>query len=308
MVEAIDSDRFQRAENVGAEGGCSFLVSDFFSGVNLLQLAQARGRLSVKESVYCVARVIEGLQVAHENQIVHGELRPSKILINKRGAIAVRDLTIAQVTRLRRAPRSASRTITSGMNKAQIEYAAPEILSGMAKPSLSTDLYSLGCILFFLLTGRPPYSNRNLGRTIRGHLHGKIPKASMYSKGIPAALDHCLEQMLAKQPSARFATYKQCHTALREIVDALPGDDASSEETWQQMIEDTLASSDSAAKQPLLWSGRWLIMGVVMVAVTVVSILSLSIWRTSSGAPAPENSRSIREIPVEESEDIFNLR
>lgn len=295
MTSFVDSNRFQRAVGLVQETGVSCLSSQFIAGENLLRIVNQKGRLSVRQSIYCIARAIEGLDAAYKKSIVHGELRPSKIIVDRLGAVAIRDLAIAQVTRIRR-QLVASPTQVHNIPKQHLEYLAPEILIG-GKPGFSSDLYSLGCILFYLLTGKPPYAFKNPDRIAKAHREAAIPQASRFVKGIPASLDQCLERMLAKQPINRFANYKQCHEALREVVKSLPNDDRLNQEQWEQVVDIDQAKSSIVSKR-LVYS----ILGLTLFAASLAYV-----FRSGKPAQGEIESSGNREIPTADSEDSFRL-
>ncbi len=192
LTSFIDSNRFQRAMCFTHETGVACLSSQFVAGENLLRIVKRKGPLSVRQSIYCIARAIEGLDAAYKKSIVHGELRPSKFIVDRLGTVTIRDLAIAQVTCRRR--QFVNPTIqVHDMPRQHLEYLAPEIVMG-GKTSFSTDLYSLGCILFYLLTGKPPYAFKNPNRIVKAHREAAIPQASGYVKGLPSSLDECLER------------------------------------------------------------------------------------------------------------------
>ena len=308
VADSIATERFQKAIEVIEARGQAYLVSNFVGGIDLSQLIRTQGRLSIKKSIYCVARAIEGLEAAYKKQIVHGELRPSKMMVDRNGSITIRDLAIAQISSQRSRPVADVEPSAPNFTAAQLQFAAPEILSGQAKPRLASDIYSLGCILFYLLTGRPVFPYRKPNRIVKAHLQQPIPIASRYVKGVPPALDACLAKMLAKEPSARFQSYKECHTKLREINQLLPSDEALASDQWQQAVD---AASQSHDRAPTAWgalSNRWVWGGVGAITLIGTAIAGYAIlWRTPT-SDSSTNRTPVRGIPVSESEDVFEIR
>ncbi len=306
-TSGIESERIQRAIEVRVEPAGAILVSEFVPGVNLSQLLSRSGRLPIRQAIYCIARAIEGLDAAHKKSIFHGELRPSKIIVDGSGNVVIRDLALAQVSKMRRQLSGSNLVLT--LPKSHIEYAAPEVLSGSGKPNSRSDLYSLGCILFFLLTGRPPYHKNKSQAIVKAHVEAAIPRLTRRVKGIPASVDECLAKMLAKQPGDRFATYKQCHEALRDIVKSLPKDDRSTQvqlgeivDVAQSNVVPTWAESTTAVP-------RWLLYSAIGLGLTIAIVASVALmYRTGTTPSDTVDPDRVREIPTAESEDSFDLR
>ena len=302
----IDSNRFQRAVSFTQETRVACLSSQFVAGENLLRIVKRKGPLSVRQSIYCVARAIEGLDAAHKKSIVHGELRPSKIIVDRLGTVTIRDLAIGQVTRMRRQLVNPS-TQLQEIPRQHLEYIAPEILIG-GKTSFSSDLYSLGCILFYLLTGKSPYAFKDSNRIVKAHREAAIPQASRCVEGIPSSLDLCLERMLAKQSVNRFANYKQCHDALHEVAKSLPKDDPLNQEQWEQVVDvDQPEASGWWTSSRFLVSNRlvYTVLGLVLLA--GIGISMAFVFRSDKSTNANIESSGNREIPTADSEDSFRL-
>ena len=307
-TSGIESPRFQRAVAVGMDPAKTHLVSDFVPGVDLYRLVSRSGQLPIRQSIYCIARAIEGLDAAHKKSIVHGELRPSKIIVDGSGNVAIRDLALAQVTKMRRQIKS-DPNYNSTLPKHHIEYTAPEILSGSGKPSFSSDLYSLGCILFFLLTGKPPYPNRNAKAIAKAHLDAAIPQVSRRVKGVLPGVEECLAKMLAKQPGDRFASYKQCHEALREIAKSLPKDDRSTQDQWEEIVD--VDDSKTTRMWPVSTSTipKWLVYSALGLGILIaIGAAYVFIFGSDTSTSKPVDPNQIREVPTAESEDSFELR
>lgn len=302
----IESDRFQQAidEKIGSDR--AYLASEFVPGVDLSLLVKQSGRIPVRQAIYCIARAIEGLDAANRKSIVHGELRPSKIVVDQSGNVAIRDLAIAQVTRARRQLGADPKQIQL-LPKHHIDFLAPEVLSG-GKPNFSSDLYSLGCILYYILTGKAPYANKDASRTAKAHREAVTPRASRRVKDIPTTLDECLTRMLAKQPADRFGNYKQCHGALREIVKLLPAEERPTKELWEKLVVDKSATGSFANARRFAFP-KWLmysVLGVALLAGLGTSCIFVfqSDAETNKTVEPPGN----RGIPTAESEDSFELR
>ncbi len=305
-TSSIDSDRFQLAIDESIEPPKAYVSSQFILGEDLFQLVRRTGPLPIRQSIYCIARAIEGLADIHKKAIVHGELRPSKIIVDRSGTISIRDLALAQVSRMRR-QFAKDPTQIQKLPSQHLEYLAPEILSGLGKPNFSSDLYSLGCILFFLLTGKPPYVHKTALRIAKAHREAAIPRASRRVRGIPPSLDECLERMLAKQPADRFENYKQCHEALREIAQSLPKNDLSPKEQWEEIVDvDQSESADWRNTPRTAFQNRWVHFAVGLALLVVIGASIAFSFRGAANVTVEPNGN--REIPTADSEDSFIIR
>ncbi len=309
LVNHLESERFQRQVNLCLGPGGSILESQFVAGESLHCLVMRVGRLSLRQAIYCIARAIEGLDAAEKKGLVHGELRPSKIVVDRMGTVGIRDLALSQVTRRRRQLATDSRALLTSIPKHHLGYIAPEILSSFGNPNFSSDLYSLGCILFFLLTGDAPYKFRTPQRILWAHREAAIPRVSQRVKAIPPELDTCLERMLAKLPRDRFVSYKQCHDALREINKALPPETLSAAEQWENVLQS--GGEIAVSRSNILSSNLKILIVRATLGIATVCGLAAFVWYMTSSAShtqPPSELNGVRDVPTAESEDSFIIR
>ena len=205
IVMAYDADE--------AETG-PFLVMEFVNGRDLASEVHQRGPLPVGEAVDCIIQAARGLAYAHGQGIVHRDIKPANLLRDVGGVVKVADLGLAHVGGSFEDGGSALTQAGSVMGTA--DYMAPEQALGVTTIDHRADIYSLGCTLYYLLTGKPIYDGQTLMSVLLKHRDAPIPDLKADRSGIPAELAEIFRRMVAKQPDERFA-------ATDEVVQALEG-------------------------------------------------------------------------------------
>jgi eukaryotic-like serine/threonine-protein kinase len=202
--------------DMGTDGGLPFLVMELVDGEDL-QHRLLRGPLSIEQSVQIAAQICDALHAAHEAGVVHRDIKPANILLTRAGVVKVCDFGIARLQREAQVHLTSSAT-TIGTS----EYMAPEQAAG-GPVDARTDLYALGCLLYAMLTGGPPFSGDNPMRVLWQQVHEPPPSASSRRMGIPADLDAIVTQLLAKHPADRPDGALQVRTRLGHLADLAAG-------------------------------------------------------------------------------------
>lgn len=151
------------------------------------------GRMSPDRAAHIIADIARALDFAHEHRVVHGDVKPSNFLLAEDDRALLTDF--------------GSRPFAAdGMVLASAAYASPEMLRGTEVDGRA-DVYSLGCSLFRLLTGKPPFFDAgSKDEVVRAHLHREPPRASQFAPWLPPAMDDVVAQAMAKDPRARYQT------------------------------------------------------------------------------------------------------
>jgi serine/threonine protein kinase len=196
IVMAFDADE--------AEVG-HFLVMEFVDGRDLGSLVQRRGPLSVRQAIDCVLQGALGLDYAHKRGIIHRDVKPDNLLLDMGGVVKVADLGLARVYN----PAGPSETSPSsvitqvGGILGTVNYMAPEQAIDSTTIDHLADVYSLGATLYYLLTGRPPYTGRTAMATLMKHRDDPIPSLTAARSDAAPALDATFRRMVAKVTSER---------------------------------------------------------------------------------------------------------
>lgn len=216
--EAETAGRLQHPDIVtifdaGEEHDLAFIAMEFLRGQDLLPHTRAGHLLPLATVLAIGERVARALDYAHQHQVVHRDIKPANIMFDAAtDSVKVTDFGIARIT-------DASRTKT-GMVFGTPSFMSPEQLAGQPVTGRS-DLYSLGVALFQLLTGELPLRGESLAALMYQIANQNPPDVRNFRAELPEALAHLLQQALAKQPEARFATGKAMAEALR-AVSAIP--------------------------------------------------------------------------------------
>ena len=182
--------------DVGEEDGVYYIVMELVEGITLKRYIEKKQRLSVKESVSIAIQISMGLEAAHNNQIVHRDIKPQNIMISKDGKVKVTDFGIAKAT--------SSNTITSNV-MGSVHYASPEQARGGFSDAKS-DIYSLGITLFEMLTGRVPFNGETAVAIAIMQIQNEMPSPRKYVPEIPVSVEQIVLKCCQKSPDRRYQT------------------------------------------------------------------------------------------------------
>jgi serine/threonine protein kinase/DNA-binding response OmpR family regulator len=209
IVMAYDADE--------AEVG-HFLAMEFVNGRDLATEVQQRGPLPVAEAADATLQAARALEYAHGQGIIHRDIKPANLLRDQAGVVKVADLGLARFNdAFGRARENETALTQAGTIMGTVDFMSPEQAMGLTDTiDHRTDIYSLGCTLYFLLLGRPPYEGPSVMAILWKHREGPIPSLRAVRAEVPAALDQVFQKMVAKKPEERFAS-------MGEVVRALEG-------------------------------------------------------------------------------------
>ncbi len=198
--------------DVGDEKGLSFIAMECIEGKDLAQFIAGDSLLSWRQVCTIIIEAARALDYAHGQGVVHRDVKPANIMLTAERQVKVMDFGIAKI---------ASSTLTQvGSIMGTPPYMSPEQING-AEVDGRSDLFSLGCVLYELLTGAKPFQGDNLAALSRQIMHVSHAPASTARPGIPRPLDDILDRALAKSPRDRFQTGKEMADALRQFLQEL---------------------------------------------------------------------------------------
>lgn len=187
--------------DVGQDGDTHYMVMEYVEGSTLKEMIVQRGALPVEEAVRIAQQICDALDHAHQNQIIHRDIKPHNILIGKNGRVKVTDFGIA------RAVTSTTITHTNAM-LGSVHYFSPEQARGGVTGEKS-DIYSLGIVLYEMVTGELPFSGDSPISVALKHLQEPLPEPRQIRPGIPQSVENVILKALAKDPFLRYASARE---------------------------------------------------------------------------------------------------
>ncbi|WP_044915221.1 Stk1 family PASTA domain-containing Ser/Thr kinase [Butyrivibrio sp. WCE2006] len=194
--------------DVGDENGIHYIVMELVDGITLKRYIEKKSRLSVKEAVSIAIQVAMGLEAAHNNHIIHRDIKPQNIIISKEGKVKVTDFGIAKA--------ATSNTITSNV-MGSVHYTSPEQARGGYSDAKS-DVYSLGITLFEMLTGRLPFNGDTTVAIAIKHIQEELPSPAEFSDEIPISVEKIVMKCCQKSPDRRYQSAAELITDLKRSL------------------------------------------------------------------------------------------
>jgi serine/threonine protein kinase len=216
------------AFDAGEHQGMHYLVTEYVDGKDLAATVKEHGPLGVREAVGCIVQAARGLEYAHRQGIVHRDIKPANLLLDKEGTVKILDMGLARIAGPDAVPGGPERLTTTGQVMGTCDYMAPEQSLDTHQADARADIYSLGCTLYRLLTGHPPYRAETFAKLFLMHLEAPIPSLCAARPEVPEALDAVYARMVAKKPEDRYQSMGEVLEALTPLAEgsdslALPG-------------------------------------------------------------------------------------
>jgi len=185
--------------DVGEENGIYYIVMELVDGITLKKYIEKKARLSVKEAISIAIQVSMGIEAAHNNKIIHRDIKPQNIIISKEGKVKVTDFGIAKA--------ATSNTITSNV-MGSVHYTSPEQARGGYSDEKS-DIYSMGITMFEMLTGRVPFNGETTVAIAIKHIQEPMPSPREYVPEIPISVEQIVMKATQKSPDRRYQTMNE---------------------------------------------------------------------------------------------------
>src|SRR5213593_4577877 len=198
-----------RTYDLGEANGLYYLTMEYVEGTSLKQLIGTRGRLPVPVVLTIGKQLCRALEVAHEQGVIHRDIKPQNIVVDPTGFLKVMDFGIARLA----TPATGKGLTQEGMSIGTPDYMSPEQLSGLELDARS-DLYSAGVVLFECLTARVPFEAASVYALIAKHLEQSPPDPRTLNAEISEALANVIMKAMAKEPADRYQSAAQMHDAL----------------------------------------------------------------------------------------------
>ncbi len=260
-IAALDHPNIVRAYSVDNEMDRYFIVMEFADGQDLQRMVEVDGPLDFDQAADYVRQTAEGLAHAHARNLVHCDIKPSNLLVNSQGVIKILDLGLARLKQSD-GPRG---TAAGEPAFGTVDYMAPEQGLETANFDHRADIYSLGCTLYFLLTGHPPFPDGPIAQRIARHQTQEPRDILLERPETPPALVEVCKRMMAKEPEKRYQSMQEVSAALapwQRAADAATGvrlpravkpvEDSPGPDDWLSFlaVPPTATAATNGAKKP----------------------------------------------------------
>jgi serine/threonine-protein kinase len=269
----LDHPNIARVHYVGQDLGVRYIVFEYIEGTNVRDLVTTAGPLTASDALNYTLQIAGALAHAFLREVVHRDIKPSNILITPDGLAKLVDMGLARYEAPGRGEHDETET---GVTLGTFDYIAPEQAKNPRDADVKSDIYSLGCTLFFMLTGRPPFPHGTALQKVLAHAGDAAPDVREFRPDVSGELAEILAKMLAKRPEDRFTDPTELVAALAGQLDSLGG-------IGPHYV--TLLAAPPLTMETT-WMRRhaaWLV-PVVLLALTV---FALEVW-WSAHAAAPE--------------------
>lgn len=197
--------------DIGEEEDILYMVMEYIDGLTLKEYIQQNGPIEVEEAVDIMKQIVSAIMHAHENDIVHRDIKPQNILMNGFGQAKVTDFGIAIAL-------SATSLTQTNSILGSVHYLSPEqARGGMA--TKKSDIYSIGIVFYELLTGRLPFSGQSPISIALKHLQNETPSVRRYNQNIPQSVENVVLKATAKDPFHRYESIYELEDAINQVLD-----------------------------------------------------------------------------------------
>ena len=261
-----------RLFDLGRDGSIVFITMEYVPGEDLKTTIHRIGPMNVRKTLSVGQQICQGLSEAHGQGVIHRDMKPSNVLIDKEGNVRIMDFGIAL-------SRETEGLTDPGSIPGTIQYIAPEILNGQ-KSEAPSDIYSLGVILYEMVTGRLPFE----GPTVIGAAAKQLTEIptdpGVFNPGLPPALGRLILKCLAKDPAGRFQKAEEVCMGLSRIEEDLAGPEKRS------------ATAPFHAKKPSKPEFRWIpAIGLALACLAAVVVVKV-LTRVGGGRPQAQSLNS----------------
>lgn len=247
----LEHKNIVNAYDFAEAGGKLYIVMEFVDGIDLQHVIHRDGVMSVADAIDALTQAAEGLAHAHERGIIHRDIKPSNLLLRTDGVVKVSDLGLARIGWAGDEGREKSRLTGTA------DFVAPEQAINSNAVDARADIYSLGCTVFYLLTGRSPFDGDTVAKRLAKHQTAAVPDVRAFRKDCPAAFAELIMRMMAKRPDDRPKSAVELLAQLRRLAGVPSGsvgkslrgvkpasDTVVDAEVYQATIDDTSLSAD----------------------------------------------------------------
>ena len=214
----LDHENIARVYYVGEDRGVHYIVFEYIEGINIRDLVTRDGPLPLIDAISYTWQIAQALNHASQRDVVHRDIKPSNVLITPSGQAKLVDMGLA---RLHQVEHTENDLTASGVTLGTFDYISPEQAKDPRTADIRSDLYSLGCTLYFMLTGRPPFPDGTVLQKLLRHQGDEPPDPRDFREEVSDSLAELTNKLLAKAPDARFQSADDLISSLGDICEEL---------------------------------------------------------------------------------------
>lgn len=220
MAAKLAHQNIVAAYDAAEAKGLHYLVMEFVDGRDLSYVLQKQGPLELVQVLNCIRQAAEGLAYAHGQGVIHRDIKPGNLLIDKAGTVKILDMGLAcTVDTLEKNDKSSNQELTqAGQVMGTVDYMAPEQARDARTADHRADIYSLGCTLYRLLTGFVPFPADTMVKKLMAHAHQPIPSLTKHCPEVSPKLEALFQRMMEKDPAKRISTAKEVAETLADLL------------------------------------------------------------------------------------------
>jgi len=228
ILTRLDHPNLIVGRHAGEYKGLPYLIMDYVLGADLSKLVREHGALSFEQAVDYVEQTARGLGELHLHRVIHRNIKPHALLVDLRGNLRITNLLLAKIDGSTLMMPDDEGLTTQGESMGSIDYLPPEQAVDAGKADERSDIYALGCTLFYLVTGQPPYPVKSAVDKLMAHRNAAIPSLRKLRSDTPSWLGAAGRKMLAKQPLDR------CQN-VRDVLRAM-GQRSATQSLWSRFL------------------------------------------------------------------------
>jgi phosphate ABC transporter phosphate-binding protein len=221
-VATLDHPNVVRVFDVDRKGSDPFMVIEYVDGSDLHALVREHGPLAPDRAAHYIRQAAAGLASAHGAGLIHRDVKPSNVLVDRSGVVKILDLGLARFTQDVSKNQGLTTRFDSNVVLGTVDFMAPEQAVDSSHVDVRTDIYSLGCTFYYLLTGRVPFGEGTIAQKMYAHQHRAPDPVSELCPRLPIGLVEVLERMMAKDPAERYAEANDVVGALAAHAGPIP--------------------------------------------------------------------------------------